>query len=106
MGKTQRSASYVILLWAMYHNKEMVSINRQKDIPSRTRNTLTLPKILQPVKQNFKLWLTKLLRMQDTLTRDIMASSAYMGFFASKSKATAENYTGLNSMDTVLLSED
>lgn len=34
-------------------------------------------------------------------SKNFMAGSAYLGFFASKSKETAESYTGLNSMDAM-----
>ena len=36
-------------------------------------------------------------------SKNFMATSAYKGFFASKSKETAESYTGLNSMDMASL---
>ena len=37
--------------------------------------------------------------------KNFLADSAYKGFFASKSKETAENYTGLNNADMVFLSD-
>ena len=37
-------------------------------------------------------------------SKNFMAGSAYLGFFASKSKETAESYTGLNSLDFASLS--
>ena len=39
-------------------------------------------------------------------SKNWMADSARMGFFASKSRETAESYTGLNSVDTIFIGEE